>query len=490
MLSRVTKPAGDSRRGVSVSGAPSASRTALGTSSGYESAPEAPSASRCALGTSPTRGGGPKPRSGVWVVVGVLVLLVASGCDRSKPDDGPTFSAQEVELIGRLAHPGPPPVDETNAVVDDERAARLGQFLFFDERLSANGEVACSTCHRPEDGFSVTEALGEGVAKTPRHPPSLLNAAYHHWYDWDGKADSLWAQAVNPMESPVEMAFSRVELAHLIAGDDELRSAYEAIFEELPDLSDRDRFPERARPVADDPEHPDHRAWAAMSDADRQLINRILTNATKAIAAYQSKLVRNDSAFDRFVDGLREEDDEKLGALSDSAQRGLKLFMGEAGCVRCHSGPTLTDGDFHNLGLGPREWLSGDDNGRRDGVLSVKSSVFNASGPYSDDADGKRAQWVRFLTSTPEDPGQFKTPTLRNVSLTAPYMHGGHFETLEEVVRFYSLLNEPPQTGHREEMLEPLGLSDRQVDDLVAFLESLTGAPLADELTRQPASPE
>ncbi|QDG50372.1 c-type cytochrome [Persicimonas caeni] len=433
-------------------------------------------------------------------IVGVAAALSSSvACDKAPEAERSAssasadsvvgvFSEREKKLIERLSPLGEPPVDETNAVVGDERAATLGQFLFFDTRLSQNNKISCASCHEPDHGFSVAATLGHGIAGTPRHPPSLLNAAYHHWYNWDGSTDSLWAQAVGPLESPVEMGFTRTGLAHLIYADAELRRAYEAIFGELPDMSDAERFPKEARPVPAEPEHAHDRAWQAMAPEDRQAVNRVLTNVTKAMAAYQTKLVRKDAPFDTFVEGLSEGDEAKMAALSESQKRGLDLFLGKGNCVQCHTGPNFTDGTFHNLGLGPRDWLDKDE-GRWDGVTKVSKSEFNATGAYSDKIDGKRGQWIEFLTRTSEDHGQFKTPTLRNVELTAPYMHGGHFETLEEVVRFYSLLDERVQLGHREEMLVPLGLSDQEIDDVVAFLKSLTGEPLPDELTKQPASP-
>ncbi len=434
----------------------------------------------------------------------VTVVLGMSGCERESADadaetareDGSVeLSEREVKVVAKLGASDEPPVDETNAYATDERAARLGQFLFFDERLSGNGEVSCASCHQPEHGFSMPARLGAGIGETLRHPPSLLNAAYHHWYNWDGRADTLWAQAVGPLEDPNEHGFNRLELAHLIAGDEQLRRAYEQIFGPLPELADTDRFPPAGRPVAsefnesDEPEHPHHVAWESMTDDDQAAVNRVLANTTKAIAAYQTKLVQNDAPFDRFVEGLVENDEAKTQALSEPAKRGLKLFVGEANCVNCHTGSNFTDGSFHNLGLAPREWMIGSGEGRWDGGPTVKKDIFNAAGDFSDDPDGKRAQWLRYLTRTPEDHGQFKTPTLRNVELTAPYMHGGHFETLEEVVQFYSTLPEQNPIGHREEMLVPLGLDAREIDDLVAFLKSLTGRPLPADLTEQPDSP-
>ncbi|MFB6351606.1 MAG: cytochrome-c peroxidase [Bradymonadaceae bacterium] len=361
------------------------------------------------------------------------------------------LTAVQIETVRTLSPLPEVPRDPTNAVSKDAGAAHLGRFLFFEQRLSADGSVSCASCHRPNHGFSVPTRVGHGLEKTPRHPPSLLNIAYHEWYDWDGKADS--------------------------------------VFGSLSDLSSKERFPPKARPDPDDPESAAHRAWQSMAEADRKTVNRVASNMTKAIAAYEEKLVSGGAPFDRYVEGLETGDPAKLDALSPSAKRGLKLFVGEAQCINCHNGPALTDRAFHNLGLGPRPWLPDGDQGRWKGVPSVKSNTFNAAGAFSDAPEGKAADWVRYLKRTSEDHGQFKTPTLRNVELTPPYMHGGHFSTLEEVVRFYSTLDEQPRVGHREEMLEPLGLSDREVDDLVAFLKSLTGREVPAKLRRPPVSP-
>jgi cytochrome c peroxidase len=175
--------------------------------------------------------------------------------------------------------------------------------------------------------------------------------------------------------------------------------------------------------------------------------------------------------------------------LSDSQKRGLKLFLGEAGCLDCHTGAMFTNFEFHNLGLAPRAWLAAEDLGRYAGIEQVKSDPFNAGGDFSDAPASSKAAELDFLARQPENEGQFKTPTLRNVELTAPYMHGGHFETLEEVVRFYSELDESPVlVGHRDETLERLDLDDQQVTDLVAFLKALTGQPVDPSFTEAPSS--
>ncbi len=435
-------------------------------------------------------------RSLTSIVIMAGLVFIGAACQRSNDSSAATdrvdgrFTAEQVQRIGTLSPLPEVPDAPTNAVADDEQAARMGQFLFYDERLSANNEVSCASCHDPSHGFSSPRRLGHGIGTTPRHPPSVLNAAYHRWFDWDGKADSLWLQAARPLENPSEHGISRTTVVRHVYEHPELKRAYQSIFEPLPGaLSDDERFPKKARPIPNAPDHPAHRAWQQMREGDRETVNRIFANVLKTIAAYERKLTAGEAPFDRYVEGLEAGDDEKLRAISPSAKRGLKLFIGKAGCMRCHNGPLFSDKTFHNLGLGERPWLKDRDPGRYRGVERVRQSPFNATGPYSDAPDGREADRIEFLKRGSEDRGQFKTPSLRNVELTAPYMHGGHFETLEEVVRFYSTLNEVPEVGHREEMLEPLGLTDREIDDLVSFMKSLTGELPDSELLRQPDSP-
>ncbi|MFW6057414.1 MAG: cytochrome-c peroxidase [Persicimonas sp.] len=439
-------------------------------------------------------------RLAFWVACAAVAMAAACSDAGPAPDeqaDEPElrdpsglFSGAELGKIAQLSPEDiPRPADPTNAFAHDEGAAKLGQALFFDTRLSSDGEQSCATCHQPDHGFSDPKKVSEAVGTTARHAPSLLNVAYNRWYFWDGRADSLWAQAIEPLEAPHEQGTTRLDIAHLVAGDAELREAYESIFEPLPDLSDTSRFPESGRPVPNDDEHAHAQAWESMDDDDQQTVNRILSNATKSIAAYQMQLVSVDAPFDRYVDGLRTGDQDNLDALTDSQKRGLQLFIGEAGCLDCHSEAMFTNLEFHNLGLAPRAWLTAEDLGRWAGIEDVKNDPFNAGGRYSDAPSSRKADELEFLARRPENEGQFKTPTLRNVELTAPYMHGGHFETLEEVVRFYSALDESPVlVGHRDETLEPLDLDDQQVADLVAFLKALTGRPVDPSLTEAPTS--
>ncbi|MEC9157618.1 MAG: hypothetical protein VYB77_05775, partial [Planctomycetota bacterium] len=145
----------------------------------------------------------------------------------------------------------------------------------------------------------------------------------------------------------------------------------------------------------------------------------------------------------------------------------------------CHAGPMITTGEFHNIGVPPVAGGMPTDSGRHAGTSIVKRDPFNAAGEWSDHPEGGRARMVRTLVETPDNWGRFRTPSLREVSRTAPYMHEGRFETLEDVVRFYSTLEGAVQLDHHQEsVLEPLHLDDEEVAQLVAFLESLDGQPV------------
>lgn len=435
------------------------------------------------------------------VVLAILILSSAACGDGEGKPGGPTsaagltdpsgrFSADQLEAIASLGAPVEPPSDPTNKVSDDPDARHLGHFLYYDERLSSSGEHSCASCHRPDEGFSTSDHLSEAVGVTARHAPTLINVAYQKWFFWDGRADSLWSQAVSPLEAPNEQGTNRLAIAHLVHRDEELRSAYRDIFGNMPPLENIDRFPENARPIPDEPAHPHHQAWTSMTDADRTAVNEVFANITKSIGAYEMQLVSLNSPFDRYVDGLRTGEQGALDALNDQEKRGLELFVGEARCNRCHDGSLFSNFEFHNLGLAPRSWLDPQDEGRYSGIPRVKSDAFNSRSEYSNAPESDIARELEFLAQQDENRGQFKTPSLRNVAETAPYMHGGHFATLREVVEFYDELDESPVlVGHRDETLQELNLGDEDVDALVAFLEALTGEPIPSELEQQPQTP-
>jgi cytochrome c peroxidase len=389
------------------------------------------------------------------------------------------FTDAELRRIRRLSPlPGLPP-DPSNAVADDPRAARLGEQLFFEPRLAAGGERSCASCHDPRRHWTDGRRVSSPDARFPKNVPSLWNTAYNRWYFWDGRADSAWAQALGPLESDDEMASSRLAILHLVRGDPDLRAGYVEVFGALPDgLDDPRRFPLEGRPVPASPDHPLHRAWASMSDEDRYQANVAFTDLGKALAAFERRIVTRDTPFDRFVAGLADRGgtaDAGAGAVLDAAaMRGLKLFVGRGSCTLCHSGPLLSDGEFHDVGIALGTGMRVDP-GRYGGVLELLRSPFTRVGRYADAV--APAAPIRFLDKQSHQLGQFKTPSLRGAADTAPYMHDGRFATLKEVVRFYSTRDGALPLGHPTTLLQPLGLSEREIADLVAFLESLSHEP-------------
>jgi cytochrome c peroxidase len=423
------------------------------------------------------------------IAAATLSLFVMSASSRPAPgNDSVEFSQTEINRI--LQHAiQPPQPDPTNRFADDPRAAHFGQFLFFEKSFSANGAVSCATCHDPALDFTDGKPLAAGVAEMHRHTPSLWNVAHNRWLFWDGRADTLWSQALDPMEQEKEFGGNRTRIAHLIYNDQGMRQAYETIFGPMPDLSNSAHFPADARPVPSQPEHPHHVAWNSMAANDQDAVNRVFANIGKALAAYERLLSSDRSPFDQFVEGLKNKGASRQSILSVPAQRGLKLFVGEANCRLCHAGPNFTDGEFHNTGAPPRPDLP-QDSGRYEGASRVIKNPFNALSPFSDDVTAPTAQQLSFLAQTPESWGEFKTPSLRNVARTAPYMHQGQFASLRDVIEFYSTRETAVQIGHHQEtILVPLNLSQQQIADLVAFLEALNGETLPQNLLVQPPSP-
>ena len=406
-------------------------------------------------------------------------------------DDEPVdFTPEEIELIGELSPLPDPPPDPTNRVYENAAAARLGQALFFDERLSGPGTVSCATCHEAEKSWTDGKQLASAVGLFPRNSMSIWNVAYNRWFFWDGRKDTLWSQALGPLEDTREHAGSRLQYAHLVIEDPDYRRAYQDVFGAPPDLSNPLRFPREGRPVPEQSDHPHALAWASMTAADRHTVNEVYANIGKSIAAFERQLVSRAAPFDTFVEGLKEGDVEKQRALSSAAKRGLKLFVGRARCILCHNGPNFTDLEFHNDRVPSEEGEGVTDAARYGGIEQVRLDIFNGIGLYSDNTAGEAHDKVAYLIRNVHNQGEFKTPTLRNVARTAPYMHAGQFATLEDVIRYYSTLRGAlPVHKGGERLLQPAKLSAAEQAEVIAFLESLTDEALPEELTRAPETP-
>ena len=425
----------------------------------------------------------------------LLVVLVAGCSDQAEvPTQTPyeqVSSAHDVDLskkqwqrIQRMAVVPELPEDPTNRVANDARAVDFGHLLFFDSRLSENNAVSCATCHDPSLDFTDGRRVSHGIGKNARNAPTVLNAAFHRWLTWDGRADSLWAQALEPLENDVEMGGDRLAIVRTVSSDPELRTRYEALFGALPDLSEG-TLPEHARPRRDGASDEWSEAWERIDSEQREEITAAFVNIGKSIGAYQRQLVSVNAPFDQFVNAAESGSYVPVSGFSDAEVRGLELFVGEAGCWECHAGPMLTTGEFHNIGVPPVAGGMPTDSGRFSGADVVKEDSFNAAGEHSDAQEGNQARLVRSLLNSPENWGRFRTPSLREVSRTAPYMHEGRFETLEEVVAYYSTLEGAVQLDHHQEVvLAPLELDEREQADLVAFLRTLDGELLKPDLAK------
>lgn len=365
--------------------------------------------------------------------------------------------------IGNLP---PPPPDPSNRYADHPGAARLGKKIFFDTRFSANGSVACGTCHLPEYDFTDRFPRGRGLAEARRRTMPLIGMAYQDWFFWDGRKDSLWSQALAPLEDPKEHGISRTRCAILL--DEHYREEYQAVFGDLP-LFSRQSLPGGARPGAED------RSWRTLSLEQRQAINRAFANLGKAVAAYVRSVLPSPARFDRYVAALDAGDEAGLEILDPEEVAGLRLFVGKAKCVNCHLGPLFTNADFHVTGVaqGPDA-----DRGRAEGIPLVREDSFSCLGEYSDADPATDCLHVRFMDDAPSRYEKaFKTPTLRNVTSHPPYTHAGRFGTTLEVLEFY---REAARSGMADD-LEHADLTDEELRQLNAFLDALT-SPLREEL--------
>ncbi|MEO0651088.1 MAG: cytochrome c peroxidase, partial [Planctomycetota bacterium] len=383
--------------------------------------------------------------------------------------------------------PPAPPADPTNAWADDPGAALVGRALFFDARLSDQGDTSCSTCHDPATAFSDGSVHVVSPGEHLRRTPSLMNVAHNRWFGWDGRQDSLWSQALAPLEAAREHASSRLHVVKVLRGDPYLREAFEAVFGPLPALAGLDQAPEHARPVPGDPDHPHQRAWDSLGPQTRADVNAVFARVGKALAAYERQLLSSPAPFDRFARGLAEGNPDDVAALAPEAQLGADLFFGRANCFACHDGPLFTDKEFHDNLL---PFIDGGrpDRGRHLGLELVKDDPFNGLGAYSDAPESLEARKLEFLPDRPRQFAEFKTPGLRDLG-PGPFMHRAEFATLEDVVRHYATLDGARLDRHgAERILVPLDLTDAERAGLVAFLESLRG-PAPDPAQMRPPTP-
>ena len=331
-----------------------------------------------------------------------------------------TLSVYSQTDIGPLPEvPIPADNPQTKAKIE------LGKLLYFDPRLSGDGNTSCARCHDPKLGFSNGEELSFGYTSTKhwRHSPTIINGAYGTSFFWDGRAGSLEEQALGPVQAPIEMNQNLVML------EEELRQVPGYV----------KRF--------------------------KEVFGTEVTSEgiAKAIAAFERTIISTNSPFDKYMAGDK-------NALNDKAKKGLELFKGKAQCFECHNGPNFADGSFHNTGLPETKVLQTDS-----GCITAR--YFFGRGVGFEKLDRDYGRYL--ITKNESDKGKFKTPTLRDIANTFPYMHNGIFYELEEVVEFYN--KGGGDDPNKDKILKPLGLTEEDKQALIEFLKSLTGEKIVVE---------
>ncbi len=341
-----------------------------------------------------------------------------------------------------LAPLGDPPIPADNPMSDAK--VELGKMLFWDPRVGGDASTACVTCHEPDQGWAFSDALSRGYPGTVhwRNSQTVVNSAYLGKLFWAGAARSLEAQAPSAAKGAVAGNGENDVMETRLAFIPEYRQRFKEVFgTEWPLIGD---------------------AWAA-------------------IAAFERTLIVKDTPVDRYLAG-----DET--ALNEQEIRGMELFNGKAGCIQCHNGANTTDEKYYNIGVPPAErW-------EEDGLAQVTFRYEIYAKGVTEDLYRKLKDdpGLYFRTKEMADMGKFRTAPLRYIAYTAPYMHNGAFWDLEEVVQFYNAgggendFTDGTIAATKSDLIKPLGLSDDEVADLVAFLEAFSGDELVVEAPELP----
>jgi cytochrome c peroxidase len=383
------------------------------------------------------------------LIVRFFIAAAALLCTTPCLADSRLLDFTESERARVAAHgpwPGAANPDASNRVQEQAAAARLGRQLFFDKSLSAKGDQSCATCHQPQRAFQdgLTTAQGNGKSTGTRNTPSLLDAHQRRWLGWGGAHDSLWSASLSPLLAAGEMAQRVDTLAARVRQQPALRKGYEKVF-----------------------------APTASTDDET-----VVVNLAKALAAYQATLRSPRTPFDRFRDALLMGNTAEAARYPLAAQRGLRLFIGRGNCSVCHTGPQFSNGEFADIGipffLAPAQG-GGVDSGRHQGLQQLQGSRFNRLGTHNDNpAQDPQTVTTQHVVIEPRHFGEFRVPSLRGLTHTAPYMHNGSISTLLGVVQHYSELSEERLHADGERILKPLKLSAQEQADLLAFLRSLS----------------
>ena len=364
----------------------------------------------------------------------------------------PALSAAEIARVVENG-PWPPTVapDPTNRVSGMPEAIAFGRRMFFNPRFSPNGYIACVACHQPDRGFTDNLPRARGLAPVERNAIALQNLRQVRVWGWGGASDSLWMASLRPILDPREIGASAERVAFMIETGESSPCYYRAAF--------------GAYPSAHDPE-------------------TVVVNVAKALAAYEETLVTGRTPFDDFRDALAR-GESPLPTYPVAAQRGLKIFFGRGNCFACHKGPNFTDAAFRGTGVAAFVGQANPDTGHFEGLQTLRASRFNLLGRYNDDAAKAGPGGAQEIKVDVRERAKWRTPSLRNVAVTAPYLHNGTAASLYDVVRRYAKSGSAQTFVDDERKVRRVDLSPLDIEDLVAFLDTLTDA----DGTRRPLTP-
>lgn len=387
-------------------------------------------------------------RSILLFTLGAITLLscardtaTTTATGNSPPTKTKATTSSGNPLLGLPPLPVPADNPQTPAKI------ALGDKLFHDARFSADGKVSCATCHADDKAFTdnLRVSTGHHGLQGTRNAPTVLNAAFYTSQFWDGREPDLEGQSKQPFVNPVEGGLPNHEpILDIVRNDPAYKNAFETVF----------------------------------GAGGKQLT---LDHVAKAIASFERTVISGDSPFDQYYFG------DNKNAMTDAQRRGFDLFLGQGRCVSCHTieqdHALFTDNRFHNIGVGI--------NAIQQDVPRLATAFLEAKNQGGEVdvivlTDKKSSELGRFaVTDNITEIGAFKTPTLRNIALTAPYMHDGSLKTLKEVIIHYNNGGVTPANAQVNDFLSggirPLNLTDAQIDDLVAFLEALTSPQVAQQ---------
>ena len=388
-------------------------------------------------------------------LVAAAVATVLTACQAQETKAGNAAAsgksmAAKTAKTAKTAQAGPPPLAPLGAppIPPDNKnepaKIELGKILFFDPRLGGDASTGCSTCHEPDQGWAWAEDLSRGYPGTVhwRNSQTIINSAYYGRNFWAGSVPSLEKQAPSAAKGGVAGN-----------GENDIMESRLALIPEY-----RKRFKE-------------------VFGTDWPLIG----DAWRAIAAFERTLVQRDTPLDKYLQGDK-------SALTEQQLRGMKLYNGKAGCIQCHNGELASDQDYYNIGVPPnKRW-------EEDGLAQVTFRFENyAKGQNEENYRTAKSDWGFYFRGKNQwDKGKFRTPSLRYTMYTAPYMHNGVFYTMEDVVDFYNRggFDEDGRTTlfpeTKSKLIKPLGLTDEEKEDLVAFLEAFSGEEIAMEKPKLP----